>query len=145
MYRLMYAQHLCYGVLVDLAKMIQNDEPISLAIPAVNLVSQRDANDVALRSLEYTANPPSILNIGGSVVSVRDVCEQLGLLLGHTPTFIEPEGETALLANDELSQEMYGPYRDSVEDLIQSVARWVQRDGTYWNKPTKFGVVNHAY
>ena len=34
-YRLAYAQHLCYGVLVDLARMIWNGEPLSLAVPAV--------------------------------------------------------------------------------------------------------------
>ena len=36
------------NVLADLARMIAAGEPLSLAIPTVNLVSQRDANDRAL-------------------------------------------------------------------------------------------------
>ena len=51
-YRLTYAQHLAYGVIVDLAKSILQGREISLSVPYVNLVSQRDANERAIRAFE---------------------------------------------------------------------------------------------
>ncbi len=75
-YRLTYAQHLAYGVIVDLAKYILEGKEISLSIPYVNLVSQRDANDRAIRALEICSNPPSILNVCGPPVVCPGPCEQ---------------------------------------------------------------------
>ncbi len=51
-YRLTYAQHLAYGVIVDLARYILEGKEISLSVPYVNLLSQRDANERAIRALE---------------------------------------------------------------------------------------------
>ena len=77
-YRLSYAQHLCYGVLRDLADMVHRGAPVSLAVPAVNLISQRDAVDVALRCLEHCANPPWTVNVSGPGHRVAGVVSALG-------------------------------------------------------------------
>jgi nucleoside-diphosphate-sugar epimerase len=145
LFRLQYAQHLCYGVLVDLAGMIWAGEPISLAVPAVNLVSQRDAIDVAIRALGRCANPAFVLNCGGPAALVRDVAERMARLMGREPRFGGPEGEAALLADDSLCVRTFGPRRDSVDNMVEAAARWVMAGGETWGKPTLFGRVGKGY
>lgn len=144
-YRLAYAQHLGYGVLVDLAKMVAGGEEISLGMPYVNLISQRDAIDAALRLMGRCANPAAILNVAGPATRVREIVEKMGKLIGNEPNVLDDEGETALLANDDLCVDIFGPYRDGVEEMIEAAVRWVKADGEYWNKPTLFGRVKHVY
>ena len=50
-YRLNYAVEPRYGIPVDLALKILSNEPIDLSMGFVNLIWQRDANEIALRSL----------------------------------------------------------------------------------------------
>jgi nucleoside-diphosphate-sugar epimerase len=145
LYRLMYAQHLSYGVLVDLASMIAQDEPISLSMPAVNLISQRDANDVALRCLLHCENPATVINVAGPALPVRQIARQLGRYMGKEVMFEGPEPETALLADDARCRSLFGSYRDQVEEMLPAAARWVMRGGTTWQKPTHFGKVRHDY
>ena len=145
LYRLFYSQHFFYGVLVDLARMVRNGEPISLEMPAVNLISQRDAIDVALKSLDYCANPPSVLNVAGEGVWVRRIAEQLGHIMGREPRLVGPEPDEALLGNDERCRHRFGDYRDTPEDMIEAVGRWVQCEKETWDKPTLFGRIDHRY
>jgi len=144
-FRLMYAQHLYYGVLVDLARMVWHEEPISLKMPAVNLISQRDANEIAIRSLEFCNNPAFILNVAGTIVSVRKITEKLGSLMGKSPQFMDVEPGEALLANDLLCRNTFGPYQDEVEDMIQAAAWWIMNGNRTWDKPTYFGRADHKY
>jgi nucleoside-diphosphate-sugar epimerase len=144
-YRLSYAQHLCYGVLRDLADMVHRGAPISLAVPAVNLISQRDAVDVALRCLEHCANPPWTVNVSGPGHRVAGIVSALGAALGREPELADGEGRTAPLIDDSLCRTRFGEPRDGVEELIAAVACWVERGGASWDKPTLFGSVDHRY
>jgi len=144
-YRLMYSQHLCYGVLVDLARMINTGEPISLEMPYVNLLSQRDAIDRALRGFEVAANPPTIINVAGPVIDVEIICNKLSEIVGKQPNLVGEKADTALIANDAFCLEQFGPYRDSVDDMIEAAAKWVINDGEDWNLPTMFGKADHIY
>ena len=145
LYRLMYAQHLQYGVLIDLARMIVDNDPISLEMSAVNLISQRDANEVALRSFEMCNKEGWVVNAAGPVWQVRTIVEKLGSILNKEPRLVGDESPEALLADDSLAREVFGPYRDHGEEMIQAAANWVSSGGDYWNKPTKFGRVKHDY
>ncbi len=145
LFRLMYAQHLGYGVLVDLARMVQDEDPVSLRMPAINLVSQRDAIDVSLRALGQCRNPPLVLNCAGPVVRVRRIVEQMAGAMGKEPRFADEEADEALLADDSRAREMFGAYRDEPDEMIEAAARWVMRRGEYWDRPTLFGKVNHTY
>jgi hypothetical protein len=145
LYRLMYAQHLSYGVLIDLAGMVNNNEPISLAMPAVNLVSQRDANEVAIMAFDQCSNDPWKINVAGPIFPVRDLVEEFGKLLGKKPNIVDSEPEEALLANDAMCIVTFGPYRDQPEDMIGAAANWVKSGGKSWGKPTYFGKVKHDY
>jgi hypothetical protein len=140
-YRLAYAQHLAYGVLVDLAKSILEGKEISVSVPYVNLVSQRDANDRAIRALEICSNPPSILNVSGPVFSVRNI----GEMLGKKPLLVGEEPKLSLVINDEFCLKRFGSYRDAVEDIMAAAVNWVNNNREYWGKPTKFGEVKREY
>ncbi len=144
-YRLMYSQHLCYGVLVDLARMIASGENISLEMPYVNLISQRDAIDRALRGFDIAANPPTILNVAGPVTDVEVICGKLSEVIGKEPKFVGERADTALIANDSFCVEQFGPYRDGVDEMIAAAANWVANDGEDWNLPTMFGKADHVY
>ncbi len=144
-YRLTYAQHLAYGVIVDLVRYILEGKEISLSIPYVNLVSQRDANDRAIRALEICSNPPSILNVSGPVYSVRDIARDLGKMLGKKPLLVGDEPRESLIINDGFCVQRFGSYHDTLEDIMNAAVNWVKNDGDYWEKPTKFGEVKREY
>ena len=144
-YRLAYAQHLAYGVLVDLAKYILEGKEISVTVPYVNLVSQRDANDRAIRALEICANPPSVLNVSGPPFAVRDIAARLGEMLGKKPLLVGDEPELSQVINDGYCVERFGTYIDSVDDIMTAAVNWVKNNGDYWGKPTKFGEVKREY
>src|SRR5207244_1218050 len=116
--RLNYACELRYGVLVDLARQILAGEPIDLSMAAVNVIWQGDANAIALQSLAHAASPPFVVNIAGlQTLSVRGLCDRLGVLLGKPPHFTGAEGTDALLSNSHLSQRLFGPPRISTDQL----------------------------
>lgn len=144
-YRLTYAQHLAYGVIVDMVKYILDGKEISLSIPYVNLVSQRDAIDRAIRALEICSNPPSILNVCGPAISVRDLANKLGKMLGKKPRLVGEEPKESLIINDAFCVERFGNYQDKLEDMMTAAVNWVKNGGDYWKKPTKFGEVKHEY
>jgi hypothetical protein len=145
LFRLMYAQHLGYGILIDLARMVRDGEPVSLRMPAVNLISQRDAIDVSLRALGHCQHPPFLLNCSGPVVRVRRIVEQLAGVMGKEPRFADEEAEEALIADDSRAVRMFGPYRDEPDEMIEAAARWVLRGGDYWGNPTFFAKADHRY
>ncbi len=144
-YRLMYAQHLNYGVLIDLARMVKHGESISQAMPAVNLVSQWDANEVAIRCFEKCANNPWIINVAGPVWQVKDIVSELEKIMHKKAVLLDDASDLALLADDTRSQVALGSYRDEVKDMIKGAANWVNNGGSYWNKPTQFGRAKHDY
>jgi nucleoside-diphosphate-sugar epimerase len=144
-YRLAYAQHLAYGVLVDLARAVMEGNEISVSVPYVNLVSQRDANDRAIRCFELCANPPAALNVCGRPYAVREVAHRLGAMLGKEPRLVGTEPEVSQVINDDLCVQRFGAYLDPVDDLMAAAVGWVQNERTYWGKPTKFGEVRREY
>lgn len=143
--RLAYAQHLCYGVLRDLADMIARGDPISLAVPAVNLISQRDAIDYALRSLERCANPGWTVNVAGPACRVTDIIAGLGRRLEREPRPAGEPGASAPIADDRRCRRALGEPRDGVEAMVDAVAAWVRSGGESWGKPTLFGTVERSY
>ena len=144
-YRLTYAQHLAYGVIVDLANYILQGKEISLSVPYVNLVSQRDANERAIRAFEICSNPPSILNVSGPVVSVRDVAGKLGELLERKPLLVGEEPNVCQVINDDFCVRRFGKYNDTIDDIMTAAVNWVKNKGEHWGKPTKFGEVKREY
>jgi NAD dependent epimerase/dehydratase family len=139
--RLNYACELRYGVLIDLARQILAGETIDLTMPAVNVIWQGDANAIALQSLVHASSPSFVVNIAGpETLRVRDLCVQLGTLLGKQPIFTGSEGPDALLSNSQLSQRLFGPPRIATDQLLHWTAHWLKSGGPLLGKPTKFQV-----
>lgn len=137
--RLNYACDLRYGVLVDLAQKIVAGQPIDLAMGHFNTIWQGDANAMALLALAQTATHPWIVNVTGvETLSVREVCQRLGLLLDKPVRFVGSEAPTALLSDASLAVEQFGPPTMPVEQLIEWVVAWVRRGGRTLDKPTHF-------
>ncbi len=137
--RLNYATELRYGVLVDLAQKVNRQEPVPLGMGYFNVIWQRDACDMILRSFSQVANPPCYLNVTGpGVISCRKTCEQFGKLLDKPVRFEGSESSTALLSNAGRAIELFGPPATSLDEMLTMTADWIRRGGETWNKPTHF-------
>ena len=137
--RLNYATDLRYGVLVDLAQRVWTEQPVDLSMGYFNTIWQGDANAMTLQSFGHLACPPLVLNVTGpELLSVREVCERFGQLMGKPLNFVGAEAPTALLSNAEKAARMFGPSQVGAEDLIRWVADWVARGGATLGKPTHF-------
>jgi nucleoside-diphosphate-sugar epimerase len=146
LFRLNYAVDLRYGVLVDIARKVYAGEPVSLTVPAFNVIWQRDANSYALRSLEHCTAPPRTLNITGrETFSVRAVAEIFAARFGRVCRFDGEEGAAALLSDASASHALMGPPEISGEQLIELVAGWVEAGGASLNKPTHFEVADGKF
>jgi dTDP-4-dehydrorhamnose reductase len=145
-YRLNYAVEPRYGVPVDIALKLMNDDPIDLSMGYVNLIWQRDANEIALRCLTKTANPPAILNVTGATThSVRALAETLGDCLGREPVFMGREKPVALLSNATLCREWFGEPPTPSDAMLEAIADWIGKDGVTLGKPTKFQVRDGSF
>jgi len=115
-----------------------------MEMPYVNLISQRDAIDRAIRALDLCTNPPTILNVAGPIVSVKEITAKIGGYMGKTPRPFGEALDAALVANHGFCVERFGPYRDSVDEMIHAAANWVMKGGEDWGLPTIFAKVGHG-
>ena len=137
--RFNYAVELRYGVLHDLVARVAAGAPIDLTMGYVNVLWQRDANSVALRSLDACQIPPLVLNVTGAErLAVRQVAETIGLRLGRSPTFVGTEAPTALLSDAGRCWARFGaPAVDAATALEWAIA-WHGQRGPSLGKPTRF-------
>ena len=140
MLRLNYAVELRYGVLVDIGRAVFERRPISLSMPYVNVIWQRDANSACLRSFPYCHSPPFVLNITGlETLSVRDFATEFGRHFGIEPIFLpDDEGSSALLSNAAKAHALFGCPTVSPTEMIEWIADWIRQGGVMLNKPTHF-------
>ncbi|MDG0812456.1 NAD-dependent epimerase/dehydratase family protein [Cohnella rhizosphaerae] len=139
MFRLNYAIDMRYGVLLELARAINEERPIDLTTGYANVIWQGDANAMALRGLSIASSPPAILNVTGpETMSIRWAAGQLSKRIGKEATFEGKESETALLNNASKSHQLFGYPGVSLLQMIDWTAEWVLQGGATWNKPTHF-------
>lgn len=138
--RLNYAVELRYGVLLDIGRAVFEHRPISLNMPFVNVVWQRDANSWCLRSFAHCQSPPFVLNITGpETLSVRDLAMQFGKHFGVEPTFLnDGDRSTALLSDASQANNFFGPPTATPAEMIEWIADWIREDRVTFNKPTHF-------
>jgi nucleoside-diphosphate-sugar epimerase len=138
-YRLNYAIDLRYGVLLEVAKSVNEQRPIDLTTGNVNVIWQGDANEIAIRALKHCSVPAKILNVTGpETVSIKWLAEQFGLLLGKEPRFQNEVQPTALLSNASQAHELFGYPRVTLRQMIALTVTWLQGGGKISNKPTHF-------
>ncbi len=138
-YRLNYANDVSYGVLMDIAKAVDQGNPIDLRMGNVNVIWQGDANEMALRALHHCEVPAKVLNITGpETASVRWIAKEFGKRFNKTPLFENEENPTALLSNAGESFKLFGYPKVSLVNMIEVLAAWIQHGGKTINKPTHF-------
>ncbi len=144
--RLNYSVELRYGVLVDIATKVKNQEPIDLSMGYFNVIWQGDVNDVVLRSLGICESPAKILNITGEeILSVKEVALEFGKLFNLKPEFENEEAKTALLNNSEQAFELFGRPKVSTRQIIKWIAAWISEDKETLGKPTHYEVRDGKY
>jgi nucleoside-diphosphate-sugar epimerase len=137
--RLNYAIDLRYGVLRDIAEKVFQRRPVDLATGYANVIWQRDANSIALRSFAHCASPPFVLNMtGAEIISVREIAKRFGAIWGIEPRFEGAEANTALLSDASLCRELFGPPEVSIRQMVEWLAHWIGRGGRGLGKPTHF-------
>ena len=137
--RLNYAIELRYGILLDIAEKVYTGEPISLEMGNVNVIWQRDANAIALRSFAHCQSPPLILNVTGpETVSIRFLATRFGEIFNKLVHFEGEEADTALLSNASLCHQLFGYPSVTLGQMIEWVAEWIRIDGATLKKPTHF-------
>lgn len=144
--RLNYSVEMRYGVLVDIALKVKNNQPVDLTMGHFNVIWQGDLNNYVLRSLEHAASPAKILNITGpEILTVREVAEEFGKLLGIKVAFSGKEAVTALLNNSRHAFELFGEPEVPAKQVIKWIAGWLTEDKGILGIPTHFEVRDGKY
>jgi nucleoside-diphosphate-sugar epimerase len=139
--RLNYAIALRYGVLTDIATAIVEGRPVSLAMGAVNVIWQRDANRAALELLPLAAVPPLVVNVTGAApLSVRELALGLARRLGCMAKFEGVESSEALLSHTGRMRSLLGAPEMGIETMLDLTAAWVRDGRPLLGKPTHFEV-----
>ena len=139
--RLNYAVELRYGVLVDIALKVWQEQPVDVSMSRVNVIWQGDANAMTLAALADVSTPPLVLNVAGpEQTRIRTAAEQFGRLMNKRVAFTGVESKTALLSDGSAGRRRYGPPRVDVETMIRWIAHWIMHDGPLLGKPTRFEV-----
>lgn len=137
--RLNYATEYRYGVLVDVAKKVFEEEAINLRTGYLNAIWQSDAIDAVIRSLPLASSPPFILNVTGpSTISVRKLAEDFGRIFQKQVHFEEREDDTAWLSNSRKYRELMGEPAVGYEEMVRRTAAWIQSGGSTYGKPTRY-------
>ena len=104
-----------------------------------NAIWQGDNNAMTLQALGQAASPPAVFNVTGPrTLSVRQVAQQFGRLVGKPVRFTGSESTDALLSNASKAYATFGRPTVSEEQMIRWVADWQKRGGPTLNKPTHF-------
>lgn len=139
LYRLNYAIDLKYGVLLEIAKKVWNQEAIDLRMGHVNIIWQGDANEMAIRSLLHCSNPPAKLNITGpETVAIEWLATQFGKRMQKEPVLTGEPEPTALLSNAAEAFRLFGYPRVGLLQMVDLVSSWVMEGGATIYKPTHF-------
>jgi nucleoside-diphosphate-sugar epimerase len=139
LYRLNYAIDFRYGILLEVAKAVNEGRAIDLTTGNVNVIWQGDANEIAIRALKHCSVPAKILNVTGpETVSIKWLAGQFGVLLNKEPTFVNEVQPTALLSNASEAHRLFGYPRVTLRQMIAVTVTWLQGGGKTHNKPTHF-------
>jgi len=144
--RLNYSVEMRYGVLVDVAGKVKNDQVIDLAMGYFNVIWQGDMNAMSLLSLSQCTSPAHIINVTGTeTLSVRQIALEFGKLFGKTPKLSGEEAPTALLSNAAHSHDLFGKPKVSPGQIICWIAGWIELENRLLNKQTHFEVRDGKY
>jgi dTDP-4-dehydrorhamnose reductase len=137
--RLNYATELRYGVLVDLALQVYNNQPVDVSMGHVNVIWQGDANAMSICSLADAATPAFTINVAGpEILSTRRICESFADAFGKRVHVVGEEATDALLNDGSRGHERYGLPGVSFEQMLPLIVDWIQNDRPLLGEPTHF-------
>lgn len=144
--RLNYAVEMRYGVLVDIATKVRDQESIDLTMGYTNVIWQGDANEMILRTIQYCESPAKHLNISGAeTISVRNVAKQFGEIMNKEVIFDEKEADSALLVNANQAHKLLGKPMVDFDQVIRWTANWMINNNRLLGKATHFEVRDGKY
>ncbi len=137
--RLNYAVETRYGVLVDVATKVFNNEPVDVTMGYANVIWQGDANAMILRALDHCKSPAAVLNITGpEILSIRWLAEQFAALMNKDVEIVGKEADTALLNDASKAFSLFGSPHVELNTIIEWTADWIMNHKPMLNKPTHF-------
>ncbi|HPK02742.1 MAG TPA: NAD-dependent epimerase/dehydratase family protein [Candidatus Sumerlaeota bacterium] len=144
--RLNYSVELRYGVLVDIAQKVWEQQPINLTTGYANVIWQGDACNQALQALALADSPARVLNLTGpETISIRRVALEFGKLMDREPVFVGEENGFGYLSNAMRANRLFGNPRVPVGQVILWIAHWFQNQGVLLGKPTQFETQDGQY
>jgi len=137
--RLFYSTELRYGIIHDIAGHVKAGDEIDVSMGHVNQIWQGDANAYLIQFLTIADCPTRIINITGEkVLSVREIAERLGKIMGLKPRIVGREADTALLGNSEQAFRLFGRPTVDPWQVVEWVGPWVKEGKGSLGKPTKY-------
>ena len=137
--RLNYATEMRYGVLIDIARRVWEQQPIDVSMGHVNVIWQGEASAMAISALALAASPPFVLNVAGpEILSVRDIAGRFANIMNRQPHLLGHESPDALLNDARKAHALFGPPEVTADQMISAAADWVMRGSPSFNKPTHF-------
>lgn len=137
--RLNYAIDCRYGVLMDIALKVRNEEPIDIRTGVANVIWQGDSTSHILRCLCHGTTPATPINIGApQPVSIREVALRFGERFGKTPRFAGEEAATAWHNDNSEARHLFGDPLVDLDTMIRWNAQWLEAGLPLHHKPTHY-------
>jgi len=144
--RLFYAVEMRYGVLVDIATKVYNNESVDVTMGYSNVIWQGDANAMILQTILHCKTPAFPINItGAELISIKETALKFGELMNKKVTITGVENDSALLGNAELSFKLFGKPKISIDKIMEWTAKWIEDENRLLGKPTHFEVSDGKY
>jgi len=139
--RIFYGYNTEFGVPADIARQVRDGEEIDLTTGHVNVIWLDDLMEVMYRSHEVASVPAKYLNLtGAEKVSVREIAEKLGKLIGKEPRFKGEPKEVALLGKTDEMVRLFGMPKVSLDEGLARVAESVMKREHPLDHPTMWEV-----
>lgn len=146
LYRLNYAVDVRYGVIVDVARAVWNDQPVDLTVRHANIIWQGDAVNHAARCLLVAGVPAVPLNITGpEMIDLKEAAEYFGKLFSKQVTYKGTGSGKGYLSNASKSFELLGKPKVDAETLVKWVGKWMLSGNETLDKPTHFSVTDGQF
>ncbi|MFD0555167.1 hypothetical protein ACFQ0X_42835 [Streptomyces rectiviolaceus] len=127
-------------MLADLARTLLAGQPVALDTGAVNVVWQRYANEVVLRSIGHArGGTPFTLNLTGpETAGIRTLALRLAERLEVKAEFAGELPGTSLLSDATACHALFGYPDRTLGQLVDLQAAWLLAGNELWDKSTKF-------
>ena len=144
--RLNYALELRYGVFVDIATRVFNDQPIDVTTGFINGIWQGDCCNQVLQSFDLAGSPSCVLNITGpETISVRWLAHKFGELFDKEVKITGQENGKGYLSNASKANAFFGNPIVPADKIIAWIAHWIKKGGENLGKETHFETQDGKY